>query len=69
MGRGVFRDGGDVERGDAEIVGAEGDAPFAQGALEAGGLPAGEAAVALGGIGVEEGFDAGPGGEEDVFEV
>jgi hypothetical protein len=68
-GGGVFGDDGDVVRGDAEIVGADGDAPFAQGALEACGGAAGEAAVALVGVGVEEGFDLGPGGQEDIFEV
>jgi hypothetical protein len=66
----VVGDDGDVERGNAKIVGAKGDAPFAQGALEArGGAASGEAAVALGGIGVEEGLGFGPGGHEDLFEV
>src|SRR3954465_8744877 len=68
--RGVLGDDGNGERGDAEIVGADGDAPFAQGALEAGGLrAAGEAAIALVGVGVEEGFDFGPSRHEDLFEV
>jgi len=66
---GVVGDDGDVERRDAKIVGAEGDAPFAQGALEASGGAAGESAVTLVGIGVEERFGFGPGGHEDLFEV
>jgi hypothetical protein len=65
VGGGVVGDHGGAHGGEAAVVGAEGDGPFAQGALEAGGVAAGEAGLELVGVGVEVGFEVVPGGQED----